>query len=48
MTSSVLTGGSAAIAARYRAKHPELIEQNPEFAAWLESEYAALAGGWQY
>jgi hypothetical protein len=48
MASSMLIGGSAGIAARYRAEHPELIEQNPEFATWLESDYSALAGGWQY
>lgn len=32
----------------YKAGHRELLEADPEFANWLETEYRPLAGGWQY
>lgn len=31
----------------YRAAHPERL-RDPGFAAWLETEYVPIAGGWQY
>ena len=31
----------------YRAIHSERL-QDPGFAAWLESDYVPIAGGWQY
>ena len=32
----------------YRADNAELVASDPEFARWLEEEYAPIAGGWQY
>lgn len=33
---------------RYKREHEELLQNNSEFARWLEEEYVPLAGGWQY
>lgn len=32
----------------YREAHRTLIDADPEFAAWLETEYRPIEGGWQY
>jgi hypothetical protein len=34
--------------ATYKAEHDTLLEEDAEFAQWLETEYVILAGGWQY
>jgi hypothetical protein len=34
--------------ATYKAEHGPLLEQNPEFARWLEDSYVPIAGGWQF
>lgn len=34
--------------AEYKASKAQLLNANPEFAAWLETEYVPIAGGWQY
>ena len=31
----------------YEAAHPEYLS-DPDFAAWLQTEYIPIAGGWQY
>jgi hypothetical protein len=31
----------------YQSANPELL-RDPEFAAWLETDYVPIAGGWQY
>jgi len=32
----------------YKAAHPEVLADNPDFREWLENEYVPIAGGWQY
>ncbi len=32
----------------YKAENQDRLKCAPEFAAWLESEYVPIAGGWQY
>lgn len=32
----------------YRAQNRALLEADPEFRHWLETEYKPIAGGWQY
>ena len=32
----------------YKHQHRDILEAEPEFAAWLQEEYQPLAGGWQY
>ena len=32
----------------YKHEHRELLQNDSEFARWLEDEYVPLAGGWQY
>lgn len=32
----------------YRATNSNRLSDDPDFAAWLESEYVPIAGGWQY
>ncbi|MFN8580296.1 MAG: hypothetical protein U0163_04870 [Gemmatimonadaceae bacterium] len=32
----------------YCDSHRELVDADPEFAAWLHTEYRPIAGGWQY
>lgn len=32
----------------YRQANRDLLDAEPEFAAWLETEYRPIAGGWQY
>ena len=34
--------------AEYKQANCELLQNNREFARWLEEEYVPLAGGWQY
>ncbi len=34
--------------ADYRETNAQLISADPAFAAWLETEYIPIAGGWQY
>ena len=46
---NVLQEGSvSAIVSRYREANSSLLEERPDFAAWLATEYKPLAGGWQY
>ncbi len=32
----------------YKEEHRDLLENDPEFARWLEESYVPIAGGWQY
>jgi hypothetical protein len=32
----------------YKAENKDHLDSEPEFAAWLESQYVPIAGGWQY
>ena len=32
----------------YKTSCRALLDADPEFAAWLESEYVPIAGAWQY
>lgn len=32
----------------YKASQRGLLDADPEFAAWLETEYVPIAGAWQY
>ena len=32
----------------YKATHREFLQNNQEFAKWLDNEYVPIAGGWQY
>jgi hypothetical protein len=32
----------------YKHERRELLQNDSEFARWLEDEYVPLAGGWQY
>lgn len=34
--------------AAYKREHRALLQEDGEFARWLEEEYVPLAGGWQY
>lgn len=34
--------------AAYKAANDSLLTLAPDFAAWLETEYVPIAGGWQY
>lgn len=41
------TGDLPGWIADYQQANPERLD-DAEFAAWLESEYVPIAGGWQY
>lgn len=47
MTWTTLAGRSEFVD-RYREQNKLLLQQHPEFATWLDTEYVPLAGGWQY
>ena len=32
----------------YLTANRTLVDSDPEFAAWLETEYRPIEGGWQY
>jgi hypothetical protein len=32
----------------YKAANADRLKSAPDFAAWLESDYVPIAGGWQY
>jgi len=32
----------------YKLGHRDLLDRDPEFAAWLEKEYVPVAGAWHY
>jgi hypothetical protein len=32
----------------YKQEHAALLQQDAEFARWLDKDYRPLAGGWQY
>ncbi|MFN8574780.1 MAG: hypothetical protein U0132_22185 [Gemmatimonadaceae bacterium] len=32
----------------YEDTHRDLLDSDPEFAAWLAQDYRPIAGGWQY
>ncbi len=32
----------------YKRENADLLQRNPEFERWLESDYRPIAGGWQY
>jgi len=32
----------------YKTANQDRLKRSPEFAAWLESDYVPIAGGWQY
>jgi hypothetical protein len=32
----------------YKAKHSDLLRDDPDFARWLEERYVPLAGAWEY
>jgi hypothetical protein len=34
--------------AEYKAANEERLRVHPDFAAWLERDFAPIAGGWQY
>lgn len=34
--------------AAYKETHRGLLDQDQEFAQWLEEEYTPIAGGWLY
>lgn len=47
--SSASTGtGVADLIAAYKQAATDVIASDPEFARWLDEEYAPLAGGWHY
>jgi transposase-like protein len=33
---------------RYKEANAALLESDPEFRRWLDEEYVAIGGGWQY
>jgi hypothetical protein len=32
----------------YKEEHRDELSRDPEFARWLEEDYAPIAGGWHY
>ena len=36
------------LVAVYREEHRAELSRDPEFARWLEEDYAPIAGGWHY
>ena len=36
------------LVAVYREEHRDELSSDPEFARWLEEDYAPIAGGWHY
>lgn len=32
----------------YKEDNADVLERDPEFARWLEEDYAPIAGGWHY
>jgi hypothetical protein len=32
----------------YKAANRAILDEDPEFAAWLDRDYVPIAGAWQY
>ena len=32
----------------YKIDHREILQEDPEFARWLDEDYVPIAGGWAY
>jgi hypothetical protein len=41
-------GDGADWLAAYKTAYEDNLKRVPEFAAWLQSDYVPIAGGWQY
>lgn len=44
----MITAESVEFLREYRQANRDLLAHDPEFAAWLDTEYRPIEGGWQY